>query len=278
MRVQKGTAVTVRTEPFDDTPSAVTVAAVRTSDGSTISTAPTGAVINNSVDVSLTAAAHTDELDELTVTVSATVDSLATLQIFTVDIVGSHYMTVGSLRAEPQLSDAARYPDALIAEFRDEMCEYVERAANVAYTPSFAQETWVGNGTSVIVLRTHGATSLTSLTIDGVAQTVSGFELLDGGLLHYKSGVFTAGEPIVVSLEHGYVRPPPQLNREVKHAIRSNLLSRSSQAPSNRLWEQTPDGLTVRYSTPDWAERRFTGMMDLDAAILAYRWPDIGFA
>lgn len=278
MRVQKGTAVTVRTEPFDDTPSVVTVAAVRTSDGSTISTAPTGSVVNNSVDVSLTAAAHTDELDQLTVTVSATVDTLATIQVFEIDVVGSHYTTLGNLRVEPQLSDAARYPDALITQFRDELESYIEEASNVAFVPSFGQEKRIGDGASTIALRTHVVTAITALTIDGVAQTLSSFELLDGDILHHKSGTFDLGEPVVITFEHGYTRPPAKLAREVKHAIRSDLLSRSSQAPNNRLWEQTPDGLTVRYSTPDWSDRRFTGSMDLDATIHAYRWPDFGFA
>gem|GEM_PF-6977588 len=278
MRVQKGTAVTVRTDLFDDTPSSVTVAAVRASDGTTISPAPSGTVVGKAVDVSLTAGDHLDQIDSLTVTVSATVSSLATIQVFTVDVVGSHYVTLGSLRTEPQLSDAARYPDALVQSFRDEIEEHVETACNVAFVPSFGTESRIGDGTSTIVMRTNKVRSLTALTIDGVSQTLSNFELLDGNILHHKSGTFDHGEPIVVTFEHGYDRPPAKLVREVRQAIRSEMLSRGSQAPNNRLWEQTADGLTVRYSTADWDARRFTGSTDFDAALNAYRWPDIGFA
>jgi hypothetical protein len=69
-----------------------------------------------------------------------------------------------------------------------------------------------------------------------------------------------------------------KLVREVKKAIRSELLGRGAQAPTNMLYEQTADGLTVRYSTPDWSAGRFTGTMTLDAAIQAYAGPNLGFA
>ena len=279
MRVQKGTGVVIYTEPFDDVPSSVTVAAVRASTGATISTAPTATVVGQRVKVTLTAAAHTNTLDDLTLTVSATVATLAEKQTIPVQVVGAHYCTIGSLREEKQLDDQQRYPDALVAEVRDELCEYVEQAADVSFTPRFGEENHVGDGTDHLVLRTNQVRSITAITIDGVSQSLTDFELLAGDRLWRRSGVaFNWHLPVIVQFEHGHDTPPMKLVREVKKAIRSELLGRGAQAPTNMLYEQTADGLTVRYSTPDWSAGRFTGTMTLDAAIQAYAGPNLGFA
>ena len=279
MRVQKGTGVVIYTEPFDDVPSSVTVAAVRASTGATISTAPTATVVGQRVKVTLTAASHTNTLDDLTLTVSATVATLAEKQTIPVQVVGSHYCTIGSLREEKQLDDQQRYPDALVAEVRDELCEYVEQAADVSFTPRFGEENHVGDGTDHLVLRTNQVRTITAISIDGVAQSLTDFELLAGDRLWRRSGVaFNWHLPVVVQFEHGHDTPPMKLVREVKKAIRSELLGRGAQAPTNMLYEQTADGLTVRYSTPDWSAGRFTGTMTLDAAIHAYAGPNLGFA
>lgn len=279
MRVVKGTAVAVLTEPFDSTPSSVSVTAVRASDGTTIGTAPTAAVSGDRVKVTLTAANHTNQLDRLTLTVSATVNSLATKQTILVDVVGGHYCTLGSLREEPRLDDTTRYPDALLAEVRDEITDYVERAASVAFVPMWGKENHIGDGTNLLVLRTNQVREVKSVAIRDVAQSVSDFELLNGDRLHRLSGVaFTTLYPVEITFEHGHDAPPTRLVREVKKAVRSELLARGAQAPTNALWEQTADGLTVRYSTPDWAAGRFTGTLTLDAAIHAYAAAAIGFA
>lgn len=279
MRVQQGTATVVVTDPFDATPSSVSATATRASTGAAISPAPTTSVFGDRVKVTLTAADHTDTLDDLTVKVSATVNGLATHQTFTVEVVGSHYVTLGALREEPQLSDSSRYPDTLLAEIRDEVEGYVEEAANVAFVPRYGTETHTGDATNTLVLRHNRVRTVTAVSIDGVDQPVSDFELLDGDVLHRKSGLsYTWADPIVVKFTHGYDRPPTKLVREIRMAIRSVALARGAQAPSDRLWEQTADGLTVRFSTADFGAGRFTGQLNLDAAIHAYGYARLGFA
>ena len=279
MRVQQGAATVVVTDPFDATPSSVSATATRASTGAAISPAPATAVVGNRVKVTLTAANHTNSLDDLLVKVSATVNSLATHQTFAVEVVGSHYVTLGALRDEPQLNDSSRYPDTLLAEVRDEVEGYVEEAANVAFVPRFGAESHTGDGSTTLVLRHNRVRSVTAVSIDGVAQTVADFELLDGDVLHRKSGLaYTWADPVAVTLTHGYDRPPAQLVRQVRKAIRSEVLARGAQAPSDRLWEQTADGLTVRFSTADFGAGRFTGQLALDAAIHAYGYARLGFA
>lgn len=279
MRVQQGTATVVVTDPFDAAPTSVTATATRASTGATISPAPSTSVVGNRVKVTLTAADHTNTLDDLLVVVAATVNSLATHQTFSVEVVGSHYVTLGALRDEPQLSDSSRYPDTLLAEVRDEVEGYVEESANVAFVPRYGSELHTGDGSTTLVLRHNKVRSVTSVTIDGVAQAASDFELLDGDVLHRKSGLaYTWADPVIVKVTHGYDRPPAQLVRQVRKAIRSELLARGSQAPADRLWEQTAEGLTVRFSTSDFAAGRFTGQQGLDAAIHAYGFARLGFA
>lgn len=279
MRVQRATAVTIYTEPFDAVPSSVSAAAVRQSTLAAISPAPTTSVVGQRVAVTLAAADHTNALDRLVVTVSATVNSQATKQEFEVDVVGSYYFTLGSLREEPNLNDINRFPDALLAEFRDEIEVFVEEACQVAFVPRWGTETQRGDGTNTLVLRTNQVRSLTSVKIDGVTQTVSDFEVLDGDIVHRRSGLsFTTWDPVVLNFEHGHDRPPAHLVREMKNACRSRLLQRGAQSPRDRVWEQTPEGLTVRFSTADVRLGRWSGMSDLDAAITMYSYPRRGFA
>jgi hypothetical protein len=277
VRVQKGEAVAAVTPPFDNTPSSVTAAVVRRSTGATLAV-PTTTVSGQRVIATLTSADHTNALDVLDVTVSATVNSLATVQRFTVEVIGSHWFTLGEVRDEPSLNDQTRWPDALLAQFRDEICDFVERACLVRFTPHWGEEDHVGDGRSVLALRTSRPRDLRSVTIDGTAQTVSDLELLAHGVLRHNTGQFTYGEPVVVQVEHGHDRPPYQLAREVLAAVRSRLMARGAQAPKDLLWEQTADGLTVRYTTADPAAGRWTGLQHLDAAIAAWSDRVTGFA
>lgn len=279
MRVQQNTSVAVLTESFDDTPSSVAATVTSARTGAALAVAPTATVVGNRVKLSLTAANHTANLDKLLVTVTATVDSLATKQVVAIDVVGSHFCTIGALREEPKLDDKSRFPDALIAEIRDEVESYVEEAAGRSFVPMFGSERHIGDAGNTLVLRHNAVRELVSVTVDGTAQSLTNFELLLGDQLHAKGGFpFLNAEPVVVNLEHGEDRPPVKLVREVKKAIRGELLSRGAQAPRDLLWEQTADGNTVRYSTPDFNAGRYTGNLSLDAAINAYKSVVIGFA
>lgn len=279
MRVQLGAATVVVTDPFDSTPTSVSATATRASTGAAISPAPTTSVVGDRVRVTLSAADHTNVIDDLTVKVSATVDSLATHQTFTVEVVGSHYVTLGALRDEPQLGDSNRYPDSLLADIRDEVEGYVEEAANVAFVPRYGSELHTGDGSTTLVLRTNRVRSITSVTVDGESQPLVDFDLLNGDVLYRKSGLaYTWADPVVVKFTHGHDRPPAKLVREVRKAIRTEALNRGAQAPADRIWEQTADGNTVRFSTADFAAGRFTGQLSLDAAIHAYGSARLGFA
>jgi hypothetical protein len=271
VRVVKGSTVQVVTDPFDATPSSPTAVAV-TAAGTTLSPAPVATVTGDRVAVTLTAAAHTANLDRLTVTVSATVSSVPAVSVFVVDVVGSHYVTRAGLRTEANLADETRYPDPLLDDTRDAFEEYVEEYCGVAWVPSYGVERHVGNGRSTLALDHVHPTAVRRVVVDGVAQDVARFQIVGGYLLEWIDYAFDLDAPVEIHVEHGEVRPPNRLRALVAREIRADLLARSANAPT-QLLSETVEGVTVRYSTPDYLAHRPTGSLHLDAALNAYRRP-----
>jgi hypothetical protein len=218
--------------------------------------------------LTLTAVDHTDTLDQLTVTVAATVDGAAAASTFAVDVVGSDLVSLAALRQEMGLSDSGRFPDWLLADYRDGYAEYVEQVCGRAFTPRYSIAHMVGRGARSLTLPYVDVTAVRSATVDGETVDLSTVTILAGCMLA-RSGKWPVGDPVEVHVEHGMTSPPPRLVREVVRAIRRDLLARGAQSPSDMLWE-TVDGNTVRYSTPDARAGRPTGVMALDAVLDRY--------
>jgi hypothetical protein len=260
------------TDPFDGTPSGSPSAVVVRADGTT-ATAPACAVTGTHVAVTLTAADQLDQLDRLEVTVTATVGGVPAVTGFAVDVAGADYMSLARLRREPGLGDTGRFPDWLLQDYRDGLAEYVERYCGWGFVPSFAVESHWGRGGDCLPAFHQPVTAVRSVTIDGDAIDADDVDIIAGSVLHLASG-WTAGKPISVGVEFGETFPPARLVTAMVRCIRRDLLARGAQSPSDMLWE-TVDGNTVRYSTPDFAAGRPTGVLDLDAVLNAYRRPGI---
>lgn len=273
MRAPKGSTITVVTDPFDGAPENPTVVVAR-EDG-TVLAAPTATVEHHSVGVTLTAADHLDELDELTVTVTADTPGGVEVQDFTVDVIGSHWLTLGALRREPKLSDTAKVPDWLLRDYRDAIESYVEDLCNVAMIPSYGAERHRGRGQR-LTLDANEVTALRAVVIDGTAATLSDFTL---GAYDTVEGPFGTGTEVVVRFEHGLRRPPAKLRTEVLKAIRAELLRRGAETPTDKIRETSPEGgVTIQYATPDPSAMRWTGMLTLDPVITEYRRAEVGVA
>jgi hypothetical protein len=251
---------------FDGTPSGPTASASR-ADGTALPN-PAVTVSGKLASLTLTAADHTNLLDHLAVTVTASVDGVPAASTVGVDVVGSDLVTLGVLRQEMGLSDSGRFPDWLLADYRDGYAEYVEQICGRAFTPRYSVVHTVGRGARSLTLPHVDVTAVRSATIDGETVDLSTVTILAGCMLA-RSGKWPAGDPVEVHIEHGMASPPARLVREVVRAIRRDLLARGAQAPSDMLWE-TVDGNTVRYSTPDGRAGRPTGVMALDAVLDRY--------
>lgn len=270
MRVVRGSTLTVATDPFDATPSSPSAVVVNAA-GTTL-TAPSVAVSGDRVAVTLTAATHTATLDSLVVTVTAQVGGVPAVQTFAVDVVGGRYVTRGGLRSEPNLADEVRFPDALLDDTAAAFEDYVEEYVGVAFVPRYGTERHLGNGTYDLALDHVAPRAIRRVVIDGTVADPARFELVGGHILRALDDWFPLDVDVVVHLEHGEDRPPERLRSLVAREVRSDLLARSAQAPTQLLWE-TVDGNTVRYSTPDYRAGRPTGSLHLDAALNAYRRP-----
>lgn len=107
MRVAKGSSVTITSEPFDAAPETPTCTVVR-ADGTEITPAPTCGVdeAEATVTVPLTAADHLDELDQLTVTITSGDE----VQVIDVDVIGSNWVSIASLRKDRNSATSRRSP------------------------------------------------------------------------------------------------------------------------------------------------------------------------
>ena len=278
MRAAKGSTITITTEPFDSAPESATAAAVR-ADGTEIDPAPACVVAGQSVAVTLTAEDHLDQLDTLTVTVTADLgDDVAASQVVEVDVIGSHWVTIGALRQEPGLDDSAKYPTALLTAVRDEWEAWIEELCNLRMTPGYGVLRVRGDDCATLVLPVWEPTALRAVILDGTALDVEDFTLdRDGRLTRTGGAVFDAEAMVEVHVEHGLTRPDGRLVREVRKAVTRELKQRAAKAPTDVIREVSPDGgVTLQYSTPDPMNGRYTGILTLDPVIHRLRQPRFG--
>jgi hypothetical protein len=269
VRAAKGSTITIRSDPFDGAPTPPTATVTR-ADGSEL-TAPAVDVDGNQVTVVLTAVEHLDRLDQLTVEITADVDGAPQTQVVEVDVIGSHWVTLGALRTEPQLTNAAQFSDDLLREVRDEWESHIEHLCNLRMTPGYGVERVTGTGATSLMLATEEVTAIRAVAVDGEIVDVADCTLGPHGTLTRLAG-FGRGLTVEVHLEHGLRRPPPKLVREVRKAVTRELLARGAHAPTDAIRETSPEGgVTIQYSTPDPSAGRWTGILSLDPVITEYR-------
>lgn len=230
------------------------------------------------VRVLLTAADHLDLLDELTVTIAATVDGADALQTHVVDVVGSHWVPVAQVRAEPRMDDLTKYPDELVVAVRDAWETKIEAWCRRHFTPGYVVERHVAGPGCSVALSTQDITSVRYVSVDGVSVDVGDVEVSPSSVLTLPTQPDRRAT-VEVHVEAGSTRPPPQLVLEVRRAIRRDLLARSAQTPNDVIRETSPEGgVTIQYSTPDPERGRYTGILTLDPIIHDLRRDALGFA
>jgi hypothetical protein len=286
MRVLVGSDNTITSPVFvgpdGETPTATTglpVVAVSRAVG-TVLTVPVAVSVSTGVySTVLTAAAHTAILDRLTVTWTGTAGGRVQTYSTTVEVVGSHYVTIPELRALPGLGSSSGVATARLLEARDEFADIAEDYRGVSYVPRYHLET-IKEGYaypygflrgSRTFLRHIRPRVIRTLTLAGVAVTdltTVAFTLagsLDWSYASATVPVSITGIPrdIVVGYEHGYDNPPEAVRRACRQYVRSTLLGDTSGVPRDIVY-QSMDGMTTRYSSPDKAAGRPTGYIEVD--------------
>lgn len=219
---------------------------------------------------------HTSQLDRLLVTWTGTAGSQAQVYTDQLEVVSAHYCTLPEIRARlarvDDRSDPYRYPIEMLLEERDAVAAACEDACGVSWVRRYHRETLYGNGTSVLPLKAAHPRTVLSVTIDGSSQTVSNFTVdrYRRELIFESSRFNTSadGAPnVTVVYEAGHDAPPADLKREMLDWTAARCASAFSRRPINEISE-TFDGRTVRFSTPDPARGRPTGVLALDPILV----------
>lgn len=277
MRVLRSTALTVPSPTFvgDDgeTPedcASTPTATVTHEDGTALAAATVVNLDDPGVYTAALTTTHTANLGRLRVTWTGTVDSLVQVYTDEHEVVGAHYATVPEIRQLRDMDNTARYPLATIREVRDQWAQRIEEACGVPFVPRYQRDTFRGDGTCRLALSQVFPRTLVSVTVDGTAQTVGDF-YFDGSFLVWDGGTFTSEASVAVAYEHWFTRtPPPDLRREYLKVVRTELAKTYSDLPADAIYRQFGDGEAIRYSTPDRAAGRPTGVLALDAVLNGY--------
>lgn len=183
-----------------------------------------------------------------------------------VEIVGGVYFTLSELAAQDGCAGktAAQYVEA-----RNIVETTIEDYCGVAFVPRYAREVHDGNGNSVLLLRKAWARSLIAVTVNGTAQTTTGWTVDPVGWLRTGATTFAAGvagQNVVVEYTHGLPAPPAYLKRAALRCARHVLLTEVATVP-DRANLMTTEWGTFRLQTADEDRDRPTGLPEIDAAL-----------
>ncbi len=223
---------------------------------------------------------------------TVTVPAQATLDVLTVDwtgvvafatvtardiveFVGGFIFGLAEVRALTPVLDSTKYPTATLAKKRIGVEQECEEICGQAFVPRFARVA-LQAGRSPLVLPNINCTALRAVTVDGVAQTLTGLVLSRSGVL--SGGLWPDIWPrstVIVEYEHGMEYPPEDLKDAAMLRLRSRLNQTDTGVPQRALSFSATDGGTYRLSTPS---RKRTGIPDVDGTYERYTPDRGGFA
>lgn len=252
---------------------------VTKADGTTL----TSGTATGSNPYTFTLAAQT-ALNLLTVTWTATIGGLTTVEMDQVEIGGGVYVPLADLRALPGLLNTGTYPDSTLLALRREFEDIAEWYVGVAFVPRYARETYAG-GNSTILLRHPNPRALLSVTSTDsggavTTYTTTNWRLAASGMLSTEGTYLPCpsyGEQnVTVEYEHGMDTPPPQIVHGCKVFVRNRALQDARSVGRDVLREVNDNGFQIQYSTPDWNAGRPTGLFEVDAALNSVgRYPSV---
>ena len=149
------------------------------------------------------------------------------------------YATIAELRALDGLSDTSVFPDADLQTAIDWATELIDGYCRTSFEAKSFSVTLDGNGTSSLFVGVLFIQSLTSVTVDGVAQTVSDIVARPEGVIYHKAGSFTFqayGQNIVVAGTAGVTSTAPERIAWAARTIaRQYALELHSRIPSRAI-------------------------------------------
>jgi hypothetical protein len=223
MRVLRNTRSTLRL-PVVGTPSAATVTIVSALDG-TIVSAASATIASNLVSYTL---APRSKVDHLSVAWTVTLGGVSQIFYSTVEIVGAEVVSLDELRRLKPFDDAARFPDHLLAEARDQVLDSLEDAAGVRFAPTYFEARIDGSGSKDLFLPVARPRSIEFVSVSG--ETISDTEkaallFTESGVLVSASSAWTSGRlNVIVKGSSGHDVPPARVGRAVALGVRRVLV------------------------------------------------------
>ena len=203
------------------------------------------------------------------------------------------YTTTAILRALNGIGDITVHPDADLAEAALYAKEVVDRYTGTSFgdvtTPAYDAFTITmdGNGSNKIRLEDFEARpvmyprTISSITIDGVADSGITYVLNATGVIQRSSGVFSVGSNggqnvVIVGTAGAYDTPPSDIAWAARSIARYWVLQLQSRMPDRALNMTTPEG-NFEVRAQAGGVGRPTPMPDVNAVLNRHRhtW-DIG--
>lgn len=182
--------------------------------------------------------------------------------------VADPYIEVADLRARlggDFTSSTPEFDDDALAALVSEFEEIAEDYLGVAFVEREGSESFtLAAPAASIMLAQPQVRELTGLTIDGDEVDLDAEPFTLYGPVGRVEGTFPSLVPIVFGYTYGFTAPTPTLVRAGVQYVRSCALVDRSRVARDALSVADGSGGTTRYSTPNKAERRPTGYLEVD--------------
>jgi hypothetical protein len=215
----------------------------------------------------------TVDLDTYEVSWTYTLDAVERTTTTQFEAVGGFLFEIADFRAtDAALADADAYPSAKIREARVNAEQTIETAAHVAFVPRVSTVTLSGDDTTTLVVPDSHIRSIYSVSIDAVDLTedeLAYVEIEPSGIIKRTDEKLWAKgfKNVVIRYEHGWDAPPQRIRKAAM------LLAYEALVPSQlnpRATSQSTDLGEFRISVANMEKDRFTGIPEVDAAIMQF--------
>lgn len=189
-----------------------------------------------------------------------------------IEVVGGRYLTPTRWRELVVVDETAarNHPTLWVVRALEAELE-LEWICDRAFVPRWHRETLLGDGERQLDLTVGDLRSVVSVTVDGTALTAG--ELADLDLSTGATGwvrrdeAWPTGEQVVVTVTHGWTRPPHDLQRALAQHIQFLLAHRTNTITQRATDYTSPDG--ARWDL-DRAGSHSLGLPDVDGVYGRY--------